>query len=278
MLTVERDRRSDAWSIFDDWLLPDEVENSRHDWNVFGDLVAAYQTLVDSLYEDFNPLLERWDEQLADLGGDPTREDWAAFRPLRLTREEDWSDWLAHLLATSETGVFANSVLGIAEFAPPDYARPRAVEREVSCAGYRADVIVTWQNGCRTHVEVKVGDENLSKTFKTCAVLRDSYLAPKEDWTDFILLLANQLPHWERVRDYETHESRIETVVWDDVCIGLRKGLLATEGVTWKVFARSFLGAIEQLLVGFPGHRLDNKPREGLGDKIRILSDGIGNE
>lgn len=278
MLTVARDRRSDAWSIFDDWSQPDEAENSRHDWDVFGDLVPAYQAVVDCLYQDFIPLLERWDEQLSVLGGDPTRQDWGAFRPLRLTREEDWSDWLAHLLATSETGVFADSVFHIAGFAPPDYARPRAVEREVSCAGHRADVVITWQKRCHTHVEVKVGDENLAKTFETCAVLRQSYLTPKEHWTDFILLLANQLPFWEQVRDYETGDSRIEAVVWDDICIGLRKGLLAAEALTWKVFAWSFLGAIEQLLVGYPGHRLDNKPREGLSEKIRILSDGIDNE
>ena len=52
VLTVERDSRRNAWMIFDDWSPPDEVGDLRHDWNVFGDLVLAYQTVVDSLYEE----------------------------------------------------------------------------------------------------------------------------------------------------------------------------------------------------------------------------------
>src|SRR5262249_34086145 len=36
-----------------------------------------------------------WNKRLAELGGDPWDYDWDRFRPLRLSREEDWSDWLA---------------------------------------------------------------------------------------------------------------------------------------------------------------------------------------
>ena len=48
-----------------------------------------------------------WADRLADLGGEPVCQDWSRFRPLRLSREEDWSDWLAHLIETSSTGVSA---------------------------------------------------------------------------------------------------------------------------------------------------------------------------
>ena len=43
------------------------------------------------------------DRELAWLGGDPLHDDWSAFRPLALGREEVWSDWLAHLLASGDT-------------------------------------------------------------------------------------------------------------------------------------------------------------------------------
>ena len=52
----------------------------------------------------------KWDQHLSKVDGDPLHEDWSRFRPLRLTREEDWSDWLAWLLENSNSGRLAAEV------------------------------------------------------------------------------------------------------------------------------------------------------------------------
>ena len=54
---------------------------------------------------------------------------------LRLSREEDWSDWLAWLLKESGTGILAAAMFGGNEKA---YVRPHVVKREESLpGGYR---------------------------------------------------------------------------------------------------------------------------------------------
>lgn len=87
------------------------------------------------------------DAQLAELGGDPLRDAWASFRPLRLSREEDWSDWLAHLIQTSRTGVFWSVALR-GRLPSGALANPRVVHREwILPGGYRADLGIERQVG-----------------------------------------------------------------------------------------------------------------------------------
>jgi len=83
------------------------------DWQVFDYLFSAHSAVTDGYYTEFDKLIEKWDSELAEFGNDPTRTDWSRFRPLRLSREEDWSDWLAYLIERSDKGVFAQSLLGI---------------------------------------------------------------------------------------------------------------------------------------------------------------------
>jgi len=60
------------------------------------------------------------------------------------------------------------------------------------------------------------------------------------------------------------------------VCIAIRRALLSKELVTWKVWAYSFLGAIEQQIIGFQGYLFDEKkPSENLDKKITILKRGL---
>jgi hypothetical protein len=61
-------------------------------WDAALAWAPAFERLIDVGAKALGLALERWDERLRDLGGDPAREDWSRFRPLRLSREEDWSD------------------------------------------------------------------------------------------------------------------------------------------------------------------------------------------
>ena len=70
----------------------------------------------------------------------------------------------------------------------------------------------------------------------------------------------------------------VSVITWDDICIAIRKALLFEESIKWRVWAYSFLGAIEQKLISFPGHRIKDKPMERVDEKINILRKGLSNE
>ena len=135
------------------------------------------------------------DDSLADLGGDPSARDWTSFRPLRRDPEEDWSDWLAQLIEDSTTGGFALALLGKIEHRSThvDYI-PEAVHREVSHEGYRADVVIEWRDASYTHIEVKVGDPGLAKTFETAKKMEMRFGSDRARRSDVVLLLPEQ--HW----------------------------------------------------------------------------------
>jgi hypothetical protein len=89
------------------------------------------------------------DRELAELGGDPLRNDWRDFRPLSGGREGAWSDWLAHLLLGGDTE-FIRLLFRISDL--PIVERP-TVCREPECVidhtdrtqrWYSSDIIVEW--------------------------------------------------------------------------------------------------------------------------------------
>jgi len=269
--------RNERWSIFDSWV-PVKKSEYKSDWHLFEHLLADYEHVVESKYEQLHSLLRKWDKHLRDLGGDSTHHNWTDFRPLRLTREEDWSDWLAYLFGESKTGVFAKCLLGIPHFELLDYARPKKVRREIGYGGFRADIIIQWQNNSFSHIEVKIEDENLKKTIQTSECLMKKYYQSRKNWTNFILLRYNHLVNWEGINALNNNSNTvIKAITWKDVTVALRRALLSKENVPWKVWAYSFLGSIEQRIIGFPGHRLACMPYEKIDEKIDVLRKGLDN-
>lgn len=200
------------------------------------------------------------DERLEQLGGDPLRESWTAFRPLSLAREEGWSDWLAHVIATSKTGAFAHAILG-GDLRRDAFANKPSVKREWTLpGGYRADLGVSADGGGSwIHVEVKIGDQDLEKTIDTGeamrawarpASVRDVLLLPRADR----LLWNDVLKRPDTAQSKRAHLAHAISVIdWHQVATALRSTLTeADEPVSWRVFARTFCGAVEQLLLGLP--------------------------
>lgn len=268
-------RWSPDWKVFDDWDLLGQSHPVRHDWNAVDDMLSAFTGVFADVYSQLHELLGDWDRLLAEFGGDPTHKNWRRFRLLRTWREEDWSDWLAYLIESSESGVFACMLFGDAVVNRRNYATPKSAEREVAHTGFRADVVVEWTNQIFTHIEVKVGDSNLAKTLPTGRVMRKRYHQPEERWNNCILLLSRQLPHWEATDQAEAGEPPVKVITWESVCIALRRGLQSEESIRWKVFAYTMIGAVEQLLVGYPGYRLDDRPIENIDAKLHILQQGL---
>ena len=189
-----------SWNIFNDWHPPKEKDTLS--WEVFDVLFPLYRNILKKKYSKLNSLLKDWDSRLKDLGGDPTHFNWDTFRPLRLSREEDWSDWLSCLIATSERGILSKTIFTIDGFKTKDYASPSSVEREVIYENYRADIIIKWKNYHFSHLEVKIGDEQLQKTLDTGEKLREKYSADETKWTNYILLLRQQKMLWEQLTIY----------------------------------------------------------------------------
>jgi hypothetical protein len=200
------------------------------------------------------------DAQLQDLGGDPLREQWSAFRPLRLSREEDWSDWLAHLIRTSRTGTFLSAALRH-RFAPATLTEPLVAHREwVLPGGYRADLGVLLQDGSWMHIEVKVGDTALEKTAATGLAMSEQVQPATVH--DVLLLPPDDRYLWDVVREAMAKDptipistlartSDVTVIDWRDIARGLRRGLNDTaESMTWRALAVAFCGAVEQSLLG----------------------------
>lgn len=267
------------WEIFDEWtdLLP--TEDSRNsDWSLFDDLMPVFQKISEEKYKELFKLLDKWDEKLESYGNDPSHYNWQNFRPLRLNREEDWSDWFAHLISSSKTGSFAGFLFNRNQKPSHAYASPTWVRREDIHQGYRADLIIKWNNKEHLHLEVKIGDPNLAKTYATGRILQNKYVVDPMYWRDAILLSSEQIADWDYVVELDPVNKEIQVITWDDVCVALRQSLSSGEPITWKALAYNFLGAIEQHIIGFPGYMIHERPVNQLDKKIEILTKGLNHE
>ena len=86
-----------AWTIFDDWQTPSSLAAETGvelNWDGVDVLFSEYRVIADRGYSELHGLLGRWSTILDPVGGEPSYRDWRRFRPLRVSREEDWSDWL----------------------------------------------------------------------------------------------------------------------------------------------------------------------------------------
>jgi hypothetical protein len=197
------------------------------------------------------------DIELADLGGDPLRDNWSGFRPLTVGREEAWSDWLAHLLIT-EDAAFLRGLFGIPEL--PVMAPLVRREQELlvnqadrSLGNYRSDIIVEWTKPMMSiHIEVKLGDPNLRKTWFEARHLQ---LTHGGSWHHFLLVLPNQKREAERMKEeMEPPEGKgpcVTVITWEHVERELRRALLRQSAPrSWRGIARVFAGALGQLKLG----------------------------
>jgi len=239
-----------------------EAARSVHGWQAIRGLIEKSRQAIIPRIRECQDLERQWEERLRPLCGDQTILDWRKFRPLRLNREEDWSDWLAWLLETSATGNLAESLFGrhmdcqIETFISP------TVDREVPVDDRRADIVITWNTKQNADIEVKVWDPHFEKTFETAEKLHKT--TPDSDWNDFILIPATSQQSWNEVAQAhaERETIKVETILWEDVVRGLRKCLWhGHESVFWRAWAWAFCSTIEAEILCL--ERLDKLQRPG---------------
>jgi len=237
-----------GWAFVTQFRCPPAETAAAWSWSAAAELVEAARGILEVLRRELTVMLERWDAALRDLGGDPSRRDWLSFRPLRLTREEDWSDWLAHLMGDSRRGGFHRALFdGHSASALP--ALPPTTLREIPTdEGHRCDILLEWPTD-GVHIEVKVGDRNFAKTVPTAraiqrlrpTVTRHVLLVPDGDAADATLDSSGP------------SGPQIAVLTWTEVARALRKCLRDPEqDLAWKAWAVALCGAVEQRILQLP--------------------------
>lgn len=239
-----------SWSFLDEFNLA-HMLRPRLSWSVVDALELTARRMLEDERARFCAAMNKSGQQSMMLGGDPLSVDWARFRPLRLGREEDWSDWLAHLLESSTTGAFARYLLQPATTERGSVTSwiGRA-QREQPTSGHRRTDIRFEPLGCSFHIEVKIGDKGFEKTFETAEQLE---VDVQKTWVHLILLPEADLDAWFECARSARRRVGVGVLTWRNVARALRQAFaLQDESLPWRVWAWSFCGAVEQILLRHP--------------------------
>ncbi|WEL18894.1 hypothetical protein SVXHr_2751 [Halorhabdus sp. SVX81] len=205
---------------------------------------------------------DRWNNRMGAFNADPLSANWGPNStyegPLRTTiDEEDWSQWLAHLLRTS-TGPFVAELLGLPN-KPPETVR-REVEFSDNKSTRRIDILVKYPDTA-VSIEVKNGDSNYGKTPETARLIEEK---ENQTWTHILLLRRVNSPRLRQtfsddlITDEQTrptirsqNDPSVEVRYWQDVSHALR--WILTEGDEpdshWQASAYLFVTLIEQRIL-----------------------------
>ena len=211
--TVDRTRRLDdrwvleKWNTMEPWWDAYVESASPAEWDTTAATVDS--RVLDGAWEDLDPwwtafsavreadvadlqdVLERsnreWERLESRFDVDPLATDWTPRPdtpgPLRPNQEENWSQWLTHLLRNPPNG-FLDAVFD----ADDVNGNPEAVRREVhfpdpTDSDRYADILVSDDNQ-GSSIEVKWNDEHYWKTLHTAALIEAD---DTRTWQHFLL-------------------------------------------------------------------------------------------
>lgn len=227
--------------------------------------IKSQREEVKNLRQVMNEVQREWEHSNSRFERGPLTSDWKSdqgvTKPLRTYQEENWSQWLAHLLQSAPPSLLTNLFEG--EFD----RQPSSVEREEYLPNHRgtdryADVILFYKDK-GISVEVKKGDKHYSKTIDTASLIE---LHHQKEW-EHILLLPRQMNTALRQsfpeKLEESKEGRLEIrsevsedikiLYWRDISSAIRKGLQSDSASDphWEASAYVFATLIEQEIAGF---------------------------
>lgn len=241
--------------------------NNQSNWVGLEELTKSLNPLKKEYSNELEEILKRSQSNLDKKKlTEPADTDWSTFRPLNRDNENNWSDWLAHILETAPTGYFAKELFNdheiLEDYKNPEVQRETGIQRyenDQSGKDYRTDILIHWKNKSKhIHIEVKKYDSNFEKTFPTSKSVNEFL---NHNAKHFILIPEENksrcIKEFEKLKqEPEYSEITINIITWDQVAHSLRKTIL-NEEITdlnkkyneWNVWACSFLGCIEQKLL-----------------------------
>jgi len=205
-----------------------------------------------------------WAASNTRFDDDPLATNWTAHSntrgPLRPNQEENWSQWLAHLLRGND-GVLLGELFGRYN------SVPESVEREVylpdSDAPDRYADILVFDDNLGISIEVKKGDEHYKKTTHTAGLVEEHFA---RDWTHILLVPGYKRPALQSAFEdtietatedrsqIQSEQSRpVSIVFWREISEAIRRILLSERTVSphWEASAYLFCTLIEQKLLEF---------------------------
>lgn len=241
--------RDALWPEIDPW------------WETYSEHQRQEAAEVATLLEELN---DTWQQSDSRFDTDPLSTDWTAHSstrgPLRPNQEENWSQWLAHLLRSNED--FVSELFGEHFDDSPD-----TVQREVYLPASNPDNpdryadILLFAGRHGISIEVKKGDEHYEKTTHTAGLVENHHY---NDWEHYLLLpdsKTNALEasfeddlviDQERPQIASEHSDPIDIVFWRDVTAAIRDTLRRGEGTNhWEASAYVFCTLVEQKILGF---------------------------
>lgn len=237
------------WADIDRWW-DDHVEYHGHGLEVVSDLIeqSNLQWVANESIFTQDPLCESWESQSPMAG------------PLRTNQEENWSQWIAHLIRSSD-GRFSHELFGIPE------QSTKSVDREIHISSQehhdrRVDVIVEFPE-LSCSIELKKGDEHYEKSSEA-AYLAEANADHDKPWTHYLLVPKLKRP---AVVDafgdnidlsgagnptiYSEAFVDVEILWWNDVAAALRRAITAEASENWQASAYLFITLIEQKIMKF---------------------------
>jgi len=237
------------WDALDAW------------WKVHVESRHDQLTELQALLHHLNDL---WATSQSRFDKDPLAADWASNSlrtgPLRPNQEENWSQWLAHILRTGPA-TFSRSVFDQSFDDQPD-----RVEREVHLVDHTgmdryADILVFYGDRA-VSIEVKKGDEHYEKTTHTARLIESQF---NNQWTHYLLVprrkqLALERSFPDRLDEHTAppmirsdQSDDIRVLFWEDISAVLRAVLLtrAYDESHWEASAYLLCTLLEQKISRF---------------------------
>jgi hypothetical protein len=246
---LERNHADRSWSEFESW------------WGL-------YEEVRQEDIQELKAILENqekaWKESNSRFDSDPLTADWTDNRRLWPHREEEWSDWLAHILGESPEEVLNQLFPDQFEETPHRVDREhyvRAVDPDE--ANRYADIVLRTANR-GISIEVKLGDTNYAKTEQTAALVEREDTR-RSDWMHMLILpksMASALEQSFEEAFEETDGGRkiksdivdsITVIYWEEVTSLLRDVLrdAAVSNSHWESSAYIGCTLIEQQLLNY---------------------------
>jgi len=229
-------------------------------------------------------LNRRWEQSNVSFDADPLVADWTESNPqagpLRTNQEENWSQWLAHLIRDSSGG-YTTDMFNLQFNTVPTRVRCERAYHDEDLHDRRVDILAEFESRGVT-IEVKIGDEHYQKTPQT-AYLTEKHHQRNLDWAHYLLLPHSkqdviQQVFGDQMSDPESHRPTITAtgsnacditvIYWEDVAQTLRRTLLSDteQSAHWNASAYLFTTLIEEQILRFYAlPSLDEYRYESLG-------------
>ncbi len=241
------------WDVVDAW------------WDSY---VREQERGLLELRDRLNQLNQAWEQSDCTFDCDPLTVDWMETipldGPLRTNQEENWSQWLAHLLRDS-VGAYSSELFGSQFEMMPNHVRCERAYHDEELHDRRVDILAEFGDKGMT-IEVKIGDEHYGKTPQT-AYLTEKHHERDLDWRHYLLLPGSkkdalQDTFGDRLREENgrtiitptvSEEQHVSVIYWSEVAQAVRSTLLtdAESSTHWIASAYLFTTLIEEQILGF---------------------------